>query len=181
MSRHPEVKWAQRSDKLYITIELPDAVNPKIKIEPEGKFIFSATAGKDQLPYELDLELFDKVNVEESRISIGLRNIICIVQKQEKKWWKQLLKTASRRLPFLKVDWDKWVDEDEEDEKKISSDLDFGGMDFSKLGMGGDEAFNDEADESEEDELDKGNLEGKKTEEEAKGTAPDDKGKKVEV
>lgn len=66
-SRHPSVKWAQRSDKLYITIDLPDAEDVKINLEPEGKFFFSATSGADKVPYELDLDLFDKVDVNVSR------------------------------------------------------------------------------------------------------------------
>lgn len=142
MSRHPEVKWAQRSDKLYITIELPDAHNPKVKLEADGKFTFSATTGQEQTHYELDFYLYDRVNAEESKISVGLRNIIYIVKKEEKKWWKQLLKSEAKRLPFLKVDWDKWVDEDEEKDAKlppVGQDMDFGGMDFSKLGMGDDD------------------------------------------
>lgn len=146
MSRHPEVKWAQRSDKLYITIELPDANNPKVKLEPDGKFTFSATTGQEQTYYELDFYLYDRVNVGESKISIGLRHIFCIVKKEEKKWWIQLLKSEAKRLPFLKVDWDKWVDEDEEkDVPPVGQGMDFGGMDFSKLGMADDdEPFNDD-------------------------------------
>ncbi|MCO5600805.1 hypothetical protein L7F22_054921 [Adiantum nelumboides] len=58
MGRHPEVKWAQRSDKVLITIDLPDAKDPKVKIEPEGRLCFFATG------YELDFDLFDKINVE---------------------------------------------------------------------------------------------------------------------
>lgn len=63
-SRHPPVKWAQRSDKVYITIELPDAQNVNLKLEPEGKFFFSATAGAEKTPYEVDLDLYDKVDVD---------------------------------------------------------------------------------------------------------------------
>lgn len=55
-SRHPIVKWAQRSDKLYLTVELPDAKDVKLKLEPEGKFSFSAT--KDDIPYEADIEFW---------------------------------------------------------------------------------------------------------------------------
>lgn len=56
------MKWAQRSDKLYLTVELPDAKDVKLKLEPEGRFMFSAT--KDDAPYEVDIELFDKIKVE---------------------------------------------------------------------------------------------------------------------
>lgn len=151
MSRHPLVKWAQTSDKIYVTVELPDANDVKLKLEPEGKFIFSAV--KDGNPYEIDIELLDKVDVKESKYNIGMRHIVYVIQKAEKKWWSRLIKQEGKPPAFLKVDWDKWVDEDEENEKSF----DFGDMDFSKLGMGGDDDFDmddtkDEEEESKESE-----------------------------
>ena len=74
-SRHPIVKWAQRPDDLYITIELPDAKDVKLKLEPEGKFFFSATSGADNIPYEIDMDLFDKVDVNVS-VTTGF-NFLC--------------------------------------------------------------------------------------------------------
>ncbi|KAG8643158.1 hypothetical protein MANES_11G010400v8 [Manihot esculenta] len=134
MSRHPIVKWAQRSDKLYLTVELPDAKDVKLKLEPEGKFSFSAT--KDDIPYEADIELFDKVNVEESKYNFGIRSIVYVIKKAEQKWWSRLVKQEGKPPVFLKVDWDKWVEEDDEND---AGRLDFDGMDFSKLNMGGDD------------------------------------------
>lgn len=87
-SRHPEVKWAQRTDKVYITIQLPDSKNADVKLEPEGKLTFSATTGPENAPFELNFELFDKVDVEASKINVGLRNIFCTIEKAEKGWWK---------------------------------------------------------------------------------------------
>ncbi|CDP01142.1 unnamed protein product [Coffea canephora] len=130
------VKWAQRSDRLFITVELPDANNVTHKLEPEGKFLFSATTGVDNTPYEVEFDLFDKVDANESKISATSRNICYLVQKAENKWWGRLLKQSGKPPIFLKVDWDKWVDEDEQDEK-VGSDMDFGDIDFSKLNMGG--------------------------------------------
>lgn len=43
---------------------LPDAKDPKVKLDPEGVFNFSANAGAGDRHYELKLELQDKVNVE---------------------------------------------------------------------------------------------------------------------
>ncbi|KAG4115882.1 hypothetical protein ERO13_D12G135000v2 [Gossypium hirsutum] len=135
MSRHPEVKWAQRTDKVFITVLLPDSKNAKVNLEPEGVFNFSATAGTDNNTYELKFDLFDKVNVEESKINIGVRSIFCILEKAEKVWWKKLLRGDGKAPHYVKVDWDKWVDEDED---KGLGDLDLGGMDFSNFGgMGG--------------------------------------------
>ncbi|XVE73309.1 hypothetical protein DITRI_Ditri11bG0107300 [Diplodiscus trichospermus] len=136
MSRHPEVKWAERADKVYLTVLLPDSKNAKVNLEPEGVFNFSATAGADNKLYELKLDLHDKVNVEESKINIGVRSIFCILEKAEKVWWKKLLRGDAKTPHYIKVDWDKWVDEDED--AGGLGDIDLGGMDFSNFGgMGG--------------------------------------------
>ncbi|KAL6339506.1 hypothetical protein AAG906_034591 [Vitis piasezkii] len=151
MSRHPEVKWAQRADKVFITVLLPDAKNAKVNLEPDGDFTFSASAGAENHLYELKLDLFDKVNVEESKINIGVRSIFCVVEKAEKGWWKKLLRGDEKAPHYLKVDWDKWVDEDED---TGLGDLDLGGMDFSKFagmeGMGGD-AMGDDLDDTDDE------------------------------
>lgn len=63
-SHHPEVKWAEREDKVYLTVLLPDAKDANVKLDPEGVFDFSAKAGPENQLYELKLELNDKVNVE---------------------------------------------------------------------------------------------------------------------
>ncbi|XP_061365510.1 uncharacterized protein OsI_027940 isoform X2 [Gastrolobium bilobum] len=147
MSRHPEVKWAQRVDKVYITVQLADSKNAKVDLTPDGVFTFSGSAGAEDHQYELKLELFDKVNVEESKINVGVRSIFCVVQKAESGWWKRLLRGEGKPPHYVKVDWDKWVDEDEDD---VIGEPDMGGMDFSKFGGMGDDAM-DDIDENESD------------------------------
>ncbi|CAI8593827.1 unnamed protein product [Vicia faba] len=163
MSRHPTVKWAQRSDEVLITVELPDAQNVKLKLEPEGKFYFFATAGTEKIPYEVDIDLFDKIDVDNSETSASSRHICYLVKKAENKWWDRLLKQGGKSPSFLKVDWDKWIDEDEVNEPDANSvsDMDFGDVDFSKLNMGGggdglgfDAADDDDDDESDSEEED---------------------------
>ncbi|GKB37246.1 HSP20-like chaperone [Tanacetum coccineum] len=107
-SRHPTLKWAQRTDVIFITIDLPDAKDVKFKLEPDGKFYFSATAGADNVPYEIDVNHHDKVDVNESKSSVGSRSIVYLIKKEESKWWNRLLKQEGRTLAFVKVDWDKW-------------------------------------------------------------------------
>lgn len=164
MSRHPTLKWAQRDDLLFITIDLPDAKDVKLKLEPEGKFYFSATSGADNIPYEIDIYLYDKVDVNESKASIGSRNIVYLVKKEESKWWSRLLKQEGRTPVFIKADWDKWVDEDEQDEK-AGPDMDFDDVNFSSLNIGGGggggggedldaEEFNEDEDDSSNTEAD---------------------------
>ncbi|XP_047966566.1 uncharacterized protein OsI_027940-like [Salvia hispanica] len=165
MSRHPDVKWAEREDKVFLTVVLPDAKNPKVNVDPNGTFTFSASGGADNNLYELKLDLLDKINVEESKINIGPRSIFCVLEKAEQKWWKKLLR-GDEKIHYVKVDWDKWVDEDDVDGGPGNLDLD--GMDFSKFGDMGldDDAVGDDLEESDDDE------EIKKTEEKVDGAAP---------
>lgn len=182
MSRHPTVKWAQRTDKVYITIDLPDAQDVKLKLEPEGKFFFSATSGSDKIPYEVDIDLYDKVDVNDSKASVGLRNICYLVKKAENKWWSRLLKQGGKPPIFLKVDWDKWIDEDEEGkDDKPPADMDFGDFDFSKMNMGGFDAEaagngeNDDSDTEEENEVGKTPAENREAPPPSTSSEPDPK------
>ncbi|KAL8095085.1 co-chaperone protein p23-2 [Apium graveolens] len=111
--RHPEVLWAQRSDKVYLTIALPDAKNVSIKCEPEGLFSFSALGPKGE-SFNFSLKLYGNIVPEGCKSKVGLRNILCSVQKEKKGWWKRLLMSEEKPAPYLKVDWNKWCDEDEE-------------------------------------------------------------------
>ncbi|CAK9183898.1 unnamed protein product [Ilex paraguariensis] len=113
-NRHPEVLWAQRTDKVYLTIALPDAKDISVKCEPQGLFSFSAV-GVQGAPFVFSIELYGKIVPEACKTNVGLRNILCSVQKAEKGWWQRLQKSEEKPAPYLKVDWNKWCDEDEEE------------------------------------------------------------------
>ena len=53
--------------------------------------------------------------MQESQAAVAPRTICYLVKKAEGKWWPRLLKKEGRPPVFLKVDWDKWQDEDDED------------------------------------------------------------------
>ncbi|KAI3733084.1 hypothetical protein L1987_64301 [Smallanthus sonchifolius] len=152
MSRHPILKWAQRDDLVFMTIDLPDAKDVKLKLEPEGKFYFSATSAADNIPYEIDIDLYDKVDVNASKASVGSRNIMYLVKKEESKWWSRLIKQEGRTPVFIKVDWNKWVDEDEQDEKVAGADMEFDDVNFSSLNLGGGGGDYEDEDESDTEE-----------------------------
>lgn len=122
MSRHPEVLWAQRSDKLYLTVALPDAKDISVKNEPQGLFTFSAVGVQGE-SFSFSLQLYGNIVPDKCKTKVGLRNIICSIQKEEKAWWKRLLKSEEKPAPYIKVDWNKWCDEDEEEsESDLASD-----------------------------------------------------------
>lgn len=57
--------------------------------------------------------LFYIIVVQGCKTKVGLRNILCLIQKKDKGWWKRLLESEEKPAPYLKVDWNKWCDEDE--------------------------------------------------------------------
>nr|GEY01715.1 putative HSP20-like chaperone [Tanacetum cinerariifolium] len=55
-----------------------------------------------------------ETKIKVSKINIGERSIFCILEKVEPKWWKKLLKGDPKSTHYVRVDWDKWVDEDDD-------------------------------------------------------------------
>jgi len=110
----PQVRWAQRKDRLYVKIDVNDAKAPKINLDPSGKLSFETTIeGKH---YQVDLEFFKEINVEDSKWNIQPRYVNFLIKKKETgPYWDRLLKEEGKKS-FLKVDWNDWKDEDEEDE-----------------------------------------------------------------
>lgn len=117
----PTVVWAQRKDKLYLTIDLQDVEQQTFKLDntedgAHGKLSFQGKAGPERHEYSLELEFNKSINVSESKVSITPRHIFIVIAKNEPGHWPRLTKEPSKHLTHIKCDWDKWVDEDEEDE-----------------------------------------------------------------
>ncbi|CAM0874677.1 unnamed protein product [Alopecurus aequalis] len=130
----PSTKWAQRSDKVYLAIDLADAKDVMLNMKPDGHFNFSAK-GCDEIQYELHLELFGAVNVEQSKVAFSPGGICYLIKKAESNWWPRLFKKKGRPPAYLKVDLDKWQDEDDAD----TGFGDFGDMVFKMFNKGGDD------------------------------------------
>ena len=83
--RTPTVLWAQRRDRVFLTIDLPNAESPKVNLRDEGTLSFSAMAGPadDQHKYAVELEVMHPVNAKDSKISVGPRNVVVMVMKTE--------------------------------------------------------------------------------------------------
>ena len=48
-------------------------------------------------------------------MNVSSRSVFYLVKKAESKWWNRLTKQEGKHPLYLKVDWDKWVDEDDVD------------------------------------------------------------------
>ncbi|EHK97651.1 putative protein wos2 [Glarea lozoyensis 74030] len=186
MALVPEVLWAQRSSAtdpeknyLYVTITVPDvqAANLKLDVKPTS-VKFAGHSDSLKKDYALELELYSEIDEGHTKVNHTAKNVQLVLRKKELKeeFWPRLLKEA-KKVHFLKTDFDKWVDEDEQEDAPeddlggmggmggmpgmgdMSSMMggaggDFGGIDFSKLGgagMGGEEGEEEGEDEDDED------------------------------
>ncbi|KPM39341.1 hypothetical protein AK830_g7239 [Neonectria ditissima] len=160
----PEVLWAQRSSVadaeknfVYVTITAPDVPKDDIKLDIKPTAVtFTGTSSSLKKTFHVELELWGEIDPEHSHTNHTGKNVELKLQKKELKeeYWPRLLKEA-KRVHFLKTDFDKWVDEDDQNEA-ADEDFsqfgnqpgagmggmpgmdggDFGGIDFSKLAAG---------------------------------------------
>eukprot|EP00771_Trimastix_marina_P002670 gnl/Trimastix_PCT/382.p1 GENE.gnl/Trimastix_PCT/382~~gnl/Trimastix_PCT/382.p1 ORF type:complete len:217 (+),score=45.40 gnl/Trimastix_PCT/382:48-653(+) len=131
----PDVLWAQREPNVFLTIDLPavDKDHCTIRLEPEGRLVFTGVGGTDRREFELNLELFKELNVEESKWEVLDRHVRMDLIKKDPEWWPRLLK-EKKRTHYIKVDWNKWKEEDDDDVDELG--LSGGGMDFGGMGGG---------------------------------------------
>jgi len=204
----PEVLWAQRSSKtdaeknfIYLTITVPDVQKSNLKLDVKSQSLtFSGHSDSLKRDYHVELEFYGEIDEAETKVNHTAKNIALVLRKKELKeeFWPRLLKDA-KKVHFLKTDFDKWVDEDEQDEAPeddlanmggmggmpgmgdMSSMMggaggDFGGIDFSKLGG----AAEPEEDDDDDDDDDMPALEGEDDDEEAKEAPKKATGSKIE-
>ncbi|GMG39639.1 unnamed protein product [Ambrosiozyma monospora] len=140
----PEVLWAQRSNDtdplknlVYLTVRLVDPENLKISLKPTELKVSAQSRGQQ---YELDLQFFGTIDEEKSRYEVTGSHLFFILFKKELKeeFWPRLTK-EKLKLHFLHTDFDKWVDEDEQEEVNEDDELKNSMADLNSFG-GGDQA-----------------------------------------
>jgi prostaglandin-E synthase len=135
--KHPTIAWAQRSQHIYLSVEVDDMKIESLTVDDDS-FKIKGTKGSDV--YEADLQLFAKLVGSERRQIATDRRVELVIPKAVPEWWPRLIKDKGK-VPWIKVDFDKWKDEDDEKEEEDGGG--FGGMggmegmDFSQFGMPG--------------------------------------------
>ena len=150
----PNLKWAQRRELVYITIDVLDVEKTDISLSEDGKLTFRANAANKQ-KIGFDMELFKAVDKEASRWNLKGRNVILKLAKKDddlEEYWPRLTKNKDKNARIT-VDWSRWVDEDEADQAPADDGMEgmqgfgggaggMGGMDMQQMmaqmqGMGG--------------------------------------------
>ncbi|THY62722.1 HSP20-like chaperone [Aureobasidium pullulans] len=154
----PEVTWAQRSsttepekNHIYMTIVVPDVKPENLKLDLQSSSLeFTGYSESKKATYHVKMDLFAEIDPKESKINHSSRWVELVLRKKELKeeYWPRLLKDK-QKVHYLKTNFDKWVDEDEQD--AVPEDDDYmarmggmggaGGMGGGMEGMGGDGGF----------------------------------------
>ena len=113
--------WAQRKDKLFLTVELKDTKDLNVVFEEE-KIKFSVEgvrAGADSTKYEMELELFGKIKPEDSyyRATDQKIEIVGIKTESGPHWDKLLTQPTKLTKTWLTTNWSLYVEEEDEDEE----------------------------------------------------------------
>mmetsp|Transcript_85654 Transcript_85654/g.277434 ORF Transcript_85654/g.277434 Transcript_85654/m.277434 type:complete len:185 (-) Transcript_85654:1901-2455(-) len=112
----PVVKWGQRPDRLYVSIPLPDVLDPELTIEERRVYVRGISRGEE---YEVNLKLLRGINVTESKHDINKWSMQFDLKKLRKEpCWKRLLRSKSN-LAWLKKDHDRWYTEECQNAKEL--------------------------------------------------------------
>lgn len=93
--------WAERDDRIFLTVEVSDSKEPKVDITDDGVVSVSATGGSEGVQYALKLELLHPVNAKarrESPVCACLRRYACLRRGAD--GW--VARGSARRSPRLR-------------------------------------------------------------------------------
>ena len=113
-AKFPILKWAQRKDKLFITICVVHSKKPIVDLTDGKRIKYQGTDGTTNFAF--DIELYDEIVKEESKYTLDSRNIFLNLKKKTSgPYWPRLLKDE-KKYHWIEVDWMYYAEEDEEDE-----------------------------------------------------------------
>ena len=107
--------WAQDRTRVFVTVKLQDIQNEEITFAEE-RFVFKGHT-LDSKVYGTDLELFGEIlpdDPETKYVKYGRYLQLNLRKKDSTKWWPRLAKT-DKKLHNVKIDWEKWVDDQDDD------------------------------------------------------------------
>ncbi|KAL8616589.1 hypothetical protein ACOMHN_036621 [Nucella lapillus] len=130
----PPLLWAQRKDKVWVTVSLENCKNPTFDLK--GKtFHFKGKGGTQNSDHEVTLNLFGEIDPEKSLCQKSDRQAFFTLYKKDPNpsYWPRLTE-EQKKFHFLKTDFNKWKDEDDESEEEEKEDFN---LDEMMSSMGG--------------------------------------------
>ncbi|CAD7093196.1 unnamed protein product [Hermetia illucens] len=144
----PPVSWAQQSDLLYVTVNV-ECKDVDYKFT-ENSMHFKGVSVLENKPYEVTLNFLRNINPDKVTLLNSKRSLEFKIYKAETGPFWPTLTNDKKKPHFLKVDFNKWKDDDSDQEQEPES------MDLLNklvdMGVGKDEkpSFDDFDDEEED-------------------------------
>jgi len=139
----PSLLWSQTKEYIFIDIQLNNVINENI-IFTKDNLYFLGTSNNNK--YEISFDLYNNIDTENSYV-IDINNnkelikevpkkIKIILKKDEENDWTFLQKNKYLYKNNIKTNWNKWVDEESDNEENMDMSSMMGGMDMLSM-MGG--------------------------------------------
>ena len=106
---NPQILWAQDRKSIFLTFEIIDIKEQNINLS-ENKVSIEGKNKNNE--FNISIDLYSEINVDESTWSIKPKGIICTLNKKVEKFWNKL---SPLKMNNLKIDWTKWINEDDSD------------------------------------------------------------------
>lgn len=149
MNKIPSILWSQTKKNINLKICLNDSKNVNLIVDDNINFDCESNNSN----YTFSFKLLHKVQ-SEPVINIFGNNISILLTKDEEVWWSRITEDIQFKK-HIKVDWDKWIDEDDEvEDSNQNPNLDMGNMqEMMKMmqmqNMGNEESCSDTANSDE--------------------------------
>ena len=114
----PEFMWCQRSDRVYVTIKVADCQETSVDVTSDHRLEFRGRGSGmcGQREYALSIQVAKPVVKEECRWFVCGPSVRVRLEKAQRgPYWPALL-AGGVKMAQCKVDWQSWLDEDEETE-----------------------------------------------------------------
>ncbi|EDO08030.1 CS domain family protein [Babesia bovis T2Bo] len=147
MALSPNVLWAQTDDALLLTVELPEEKDTVINLDNNALKIAGKKEGKD---YECTINFYKPIKASEA-LKANDRFLRFKLPKDENEKWPSLNNDGKKH--WIKIDWNRWIDSDAEDNETNVIQDDFDMSKFGPFGnMGGYPGMGDDDDDFMDDE-----------------------------
>lgn len=117
--RSPFVFWAQDKDHIFLKVDVQDSVSPVIKIQENTLEVITEGCGAGGVNlYRSFIKLLHPIVEKESTYTVLASHIdVRLVKLSQDDWWPKLHEGA-KKLPWLKLDFDRWKNEEEEEDEE---------------------------------------------------------------
>ncbi|XP_004928496.1 uncharacterized protein CG16817-like [Bombyx mandarina] len=145
----PSVSWAQRNARIFLTFNV-ECEKPDINIEPKS-ITFKGICEPEKKMHEVLIPLYAEVDPKKSMwVNKGrLIEVLLAKEKVDEPYWPSLT-SDKKKHHWLKVDFNRWQDEDESGDDLDNMNDMFSDKDMN-IQFGGDNEKDDSSSGEEED------------------------------